>query len=341
VPEGTLTVIQRAIAGVDTVVNERATSRATEDETDVELRARARGAVGASNKGTIAALVSGLLQTPGVRAVNVDEFPNDVPGELRLSISLDSPGTGELPKAVAARIEELRPAGVRVIPQTAATADLAARISLVLAGSHLAPTEIEQIHDGVRRTLAGLVTKAGVGQKIRTGPLVSAVLADERIVDASIRLGRKGDEPAPPGADFEPPVDTIAELAEQDVSFEPDTFEQALPAGAEEIPVAVEALVPVTPQTGVPLGAIQSQIQSRLADFVAALSPGTEVDAGAVLKTLRDDAKYQIDPLGLKVTFSVDDQFAEVVQAGPSFRVEPGQVFSVTSVQATSPDAAR
>jgi hypothetical protein len=166
------------------------------------------------------------------------------------------------------------------------------------------------------------------------------VLADERIVDASLRLGRKGEEPGPAGGDFAPPADTIAELAEEDVSFEADTFEQALPTGAEEIPVAVEALVPVTPQTGVALGAVQSQIESRLADFVATLSPGTEVDAAAVLKTLRDDAKYQIDPLGLKVTFFVDDQFAEVVQAGPTFKVEPGQVFSVTSVQATSPGGA-
>jgi hypothetical protein len=340
VPPDTLTVIQRALAGVESVTNERATSRATEDESDVELRARARGALGASNKGTTGALVNGLLQTRGVRAVNLEEFPNGVPGEVRLSISLENPGAGEIPTAIVAQIEELRPAGVRVIPQTAATVDLQARVGLVLAGSHLPSTEVEQVKRGVRSTLAALVTKTGVGQRIRTGPLVSAALADERIVDASIRLGRKGEEPAPPGVDVQPPPDTIAELAEEDVSFDPEAFEQALPTGGEEIPVVVEALVPVTPRTGVELGAVQAQIESRLADYVARLSAGTEVDATAVLNTLRDDTKYQIDPLGLKLTFAVPDQFAEVVQGGPSFTVAPGHVFSVGALRATSPGAA-
>ncbi len=99
--------------------------------------------------------------------------------------------------------------------------------------------------------------------------------------------------------------------------------------------------MPVTPKTGVALGAVQSQIESRLADFVAALTPGTQVDTAALLSTLRDDAKYQIDPLGLKVSFFVADQFAEVVQGGPSFTVELGHVFTVSSIEATSPGGSR
>ena len=47
-----LTVIQRAIAGLDAVTNERPTARATSDESDAELRARARDALISSNKGT-------------------------------------------------------------------------------------------------------------------------------------------------------------------------------------------------------------------------------------------------------------------------------------------------
>ena len=42
VPEHTLVVVQRAIAGVDTVDNERPTAAAAVDETDAELRARAK-----------------------------------------------------------------------------------------------------------------------------------------------------------------------------------------------------------------------------------------------------------------------------------------------------------
>lgn len=333
---GVLTVVQRAVAGIDTVTNEQATARATADETDEELRARARAAVAAANKGTVGALENGLLQLPDVRSVSVQEFPEGVPGEVRLSISLADPSRETLPASVRARIDDLRPAGVRVVPETAAGVTIAATVALVLAGSHLPPSEIEELHRSVRRTLAGLVKKAGVGQKIRVGPLVGALLADARIVDAAIRLGPRGGTPGAPGADFEPAPAAIVELTEADVSFEPDVFDR--PAGAAgEARVDVTALVPALPVRGTPVGEVQSAIEARLASWAGSLVPGTAIDARSVLDALRAESGYAIEPLGLVVTLAVGDQFVQVAQGSPAYTVLPGQVFVIAGVEVTVP----
>jgi uncharacterized phage protein gp47/JayE len=336
VEAGTLTVVQRAIAGIDTVTNPSATTTAAQDESDDELRGRARTALTASNKGTLGALQNGLLQLPDVRAVAITEFPNGVPGELALSISLTDPSQPAIPAAVLARVEELRPAGVRVVPDTAAKVALAVQVSLVLAGSHLASTEIEQLHGQVRKKLVDLVAKTGVGARVRTGPLVSAILGDERIVDATLRLGAKGGTPGAAGADFVPDPDQTVELAGDDVSFEPDAFDQPLPAGGGQIPVDVQAVVPVTPAGGADLVAVQTQLQGRLTSYFGALAPGATVDAPTLLSALRDDSNYAIDPLGLMVTLAADRQFVQIAQGGPAFTVKPGHAFTVSSVVATA-----
>src|SRR5712691_3127721 len=75
VDAGVLNVIQRAIAGLDSVTNDKPTTRASDGETDDELRARARTALLGSNKGTVAAIVNGLFDLPEVRDVKLVEMP--------------------------------------------------------------------------------------------------------------------------------------------------------------------------------------------------------------------------------------------------------------------------
>jgi uncharacterized phage protein gp47/JayE len=335
VPEHTLTVVQRAIAGVDTVSNERPTATPAADESDAELRARVSVALLASNKGTVSAIEHGLSALPEVQSVSVEEFPNQVPGELRLSISLTNPG-GALPAAVLAKIEELRPAGIRVLPTSAGGVGLAANVALTLAGSHLAPAALESLHREVQATLSGLVAKAGVGQRIRVGPLVAALLADQRIVDATITLGAKGQPSGAPGADFDPGAATVPRLAAADVSFAPDAFEQAVAATGPRVAVEVRAAVAASPQAGVSLDAAGAQVTTRLKSYFASLAAGAAVTSATVLAALRDDANYQLDPLRLKVTLSSDEQFVQVAEGGQAFTVKPEHSFTVADVEVTA-----
>jgi hypothetical protein len=224
---------------------------------------------------------------------------------------------------------------VRVLAETAGGVQLAAAVSLELAGSFLAPAELESVHGQVARTLSDQVARAGVGKRIRTGPLVAALLGDQRIVDATLQLSERGGTPGDAGVDFQPPASAAVRLDVADVSFAADTFEQA-PAGGRQVIVQVRAEIGATPQPGAALDQVQAQLQSRLTTYVGGLAGGTQIDVTSLLSALRDDANYQIDPLRLVVTLSSDDQFVQVAQGGQTFTVQAGQTFSVAAVEVTA-----
>jgi uncharacterized phage protein gp47/JayE len=334
-----LTVIQRAIAGVETVTNPRPSSRATDDESDEDLRARARDALIASNKGTVGAMRNGLFQLPEVKDVSVVEMPNGLPGEIRLVVSL-APGVSVpagkvLPDSVLARIEELRPAGIRVVREAAAETALSANVALTLAGGSLPQAEIDRIVAAARQTLKDEVAKRGVGEKIRVQPLVAALLRNPQLIDASIALQQKGGTAAAPGTDFVPAPGSTVSLSVADISVAPPVFDQAPPA---VVNVTVEVLARFKAQltTGTTVPAAQSQLTTKLTQFLDSVPVDTRVDSVAVLTAVRDDTKYGLDPLGLTVTLTSAQQFFQIVHGGPGYHVQPGQKFSVAGVEVTT-----
>ena len=336
VEAGQLSVIQRAIAGLDTVTNERPTSRVNEEETDEELRARARDALLAANKGTLESIRFGLLQLPDVRDVSLDEFPNGVPGELRVNVVLaDGNGGNTLPPEVLERIEQLRPAGIRIVSGAADSINLTARVALTLAGASLPPAEIEEIREGVRRVLIEQVGAKGVGERIRNRPLTSALLADIRIIDAAVSLGTLGDTPGAAGADFQPDAGKAMLLARDNISFDAEQFADSAAAGAQTIPVDVNASFGVSLVGATTLDQARDAIKARLEVYLASLAAASVVAAEAILQTVRNDAQYAVDPLRMTVTLTSADQFVQIAQGGPAYTVKPNQTFNLVDAQVT------
>lgn len=331
VAEGVLTVVQRAIAGVDAVTNPRPTARASEDESDEALRARARDALLAANKGTLEAIRYGLLALPSVKDVAIEEFPNGVAGEIRVDIQLAAGPAETLPPEVIERIEALRPAGIRVLPGQAAVAVLAARVALVLAGLSLPAAEVEAIHRGVRERLVAEIGKRAVGEKVRVKPLIAALLTDTRIVDATVLIGRSGG--APVADDFAPGSGEGTSLAAEAVAFDADSFAVLPPSDAEKVSVDVAGVFGVASVAGTPLEAIRAEIEQKLTAYAAKLAPGQSIDAAALLQALKNDARYAIDPLRLRVTLAARDEFVEIRQGGVAYVVQAGQSFVVSSVE--------
>ena len=331
VAEGVLTVVQRAIAGVDAVTNPRPTARASEDESDEALRARARDALLAANKGTLEAIRDGLLALPSVKDVAIEEFPNGVAGEIRVDIQLAAGPAETLPPEVIERIEALRPAGIRVLPGQAAVAVLAARVALVLAGLSLPAAEVEAIHRGVRERLVAEIGKRAVGEKVRVKPLIAALLTDTRIVDATVLIGRSGG--APVADDFAPGSGEGTSLAAEAVAFDADSFAVLPPSDAEKVSVDVAGVFGVASVAGTPLEAIRAEIEQKLTAYAAKLAPGQSIDAAALLQALKNDARYAIDPLRLRVTLAARDEFVEIRQGGVAYVVQAGQSFVVSSVE--------
>lgn len=337
VEAGMLAVIQRAIAGLRAVTNARPTARATEDETDEALRARARDALLAANKGTPQAIRHGLLALPQVRDATVEEMPNGVPGEIRITVSLaQSQGGTDLPREVLDRIEELRPAGIRVLRAQAGQAALAANVTLVLAGSSLAPSEVEAVHQGVRNRLVAEIGRKGVRERVRAKPLVAALLSDQRIADVTLAIGAKGGNAPQPGEDYQPDAGSGVSLDAADIAFGPDSFATAPAAAGQTVRVEVRAIVGATPLAGVTIEAMKAELTARLTAYLATLAAAATVDSAAVLRALANDAKYAIDPLKLAVTLTAQDQFAQIAQGGQAFTVKPNQAFALVALDLAS-----
>jgi uncharacterized phage protein gp47/JayE len=332
-PARTLVVIQRPIAGLDSVVNERPTSASASDETDDALRARTRDALLAANKGTVEAMRHGLLMLDGVTDVAIAEMPNGVAGEIEISVQLaEAPAAGELPAKVRERIEELRPAGIRVLARTAPIVALAAELSLVLAGSAMAPAEIEAVRAAARKRLAEEVRGVRVGERIRVKPLVAALLADKRIVDATLAIGASGGA-APAGEDYQPPAGTGTSLVEGNVAFTGHSFAETAPATGGQVRIDVSALIAATPVGGTALDAIRTELRARLDTYLSTLSAGATIDAASVLQALRNDTHYAIDPLRTTLTLAAQDQFVQVAQGGQSFPVAAEHSFNILAVE--------
>jgi hypothetical protein len=321
-----LTVIARLVAGLSEVTNERPTTRATGDESDDDLRLRAGDALTSVDKGTIEALRHGLLQLGDVRDVRVEEMPNGVPGEVRLVLSLDeNPDEARIQD----RIEELRPAGIRVITSSASFA-LQARVQLLLPGSSMPSAAVTALQEALKPALVKAVESRGIGETVRVKPLLAALLGDERIVDVTLELAPRDGRVPFSAADIVVPPGSAASLSLGDIAFTSPAFEQA-PEGITRLDVT--AIMRVGLVLAATLDEAKSVIRAKLESYLGDLEPDTRVDCNTLLDALRDDSKYAIDPLTLLVTFSSGGTSALVSFGGGTFRVKANQQFEVGSVE--------
>ena len=329
VEEGKLTVIARAVAGLSEVTNEKPTARATEDESDEDLRLRIGGALALADKGTVEALRHGLLQMSQVRDVKVVEMPNGVPGEIALTLSLED-GKTALPPEVAQRIEQLRPAGIRIAQplQLTTPVSLTATVAFLLAGSSLQPAEMAKIESAARDALVAAIKNKGIGELIRIKPLAAAILGDGRIIDADITLSSGG--AGTPNADFKIPDGKAAELKAEDMHFTHTFAEAAIGAAAVDVNASLKIASGNMAQA-------KSEIKTKLEAFFAGLRGGDVVDAQKLLDAARGTGDpYGIDPLTFVVTIGSGQTAVPVAISAATFPVAADQTFRVVNVEVTA-----
>jgi hypothetical protein len=334
VEAGTLTVLERAIAGIDRVTNDEPTYRATEDETDDQLRIRARRAIHASGKGTLDALRYGLEGLPFVSAVTVAEYPDPavtVPGVLRVDIALSE--DNELNRRLAdGRLDELRPAGIFVERQWAGKVTLAFRADLVLAGASLPTSVVADIKDGITTRLSDYVRNLGPGDTLRMAPLVSLAMQDARVVDAQISITADG---APvSGAAFTLPTGKAAGVdAVAPVTFGTINFDEAGAAGA--IIVHLEADLGATSLT-IDKAALETLLKTKLETFVSGLLPNAAVTFDQLAGAVRDDTKFAL--VRSRSVFGFDREgggFTELRDNDPAYSVPVNATVRVRALRIT------
>ena len=149
-PADSLTLLAKPIAGIESVANPAATTRLDRDESDDELRGRARHFLAGSERGTPGAIAAAVA-AQGLKC-EVEE-PEDSPGEVLVRIqegALDAERRARLEAAVNA----VRPAGIRLTYDYGAApvnVDLDLRLT---TASGLLETDLRRIQEAIRKGYA-------------------------------------------------------------------------------------------------------------------------------------------------------------------------------------------
>jgi len=324
VEAGKLDRLETAIAGISEVSNEQPAYAAPAVETDEALRRRARGALFGAVRGTVEAIRFGLLSVPGVRHVGVVEAPNDVPGEIALEVSYED-DRAEVRAQVAARLEELRPAGIRVLRVgDAGRRVVDVRVHLTLAGGGVAEPELGELTAALRTRLSVFLAAALPGATIRRGRLVAIALEDARIADARIVL-----VPAN-GAETEELTLGAGEVIEaRTISFPPPGAERA----GTRPPARVTVSLPLHLVAGVTAVEARNVIQLALAAHLGSRAPGRGLTLDGIAAAVRDDTRFAVVRKEALVTVERGDRFVQLADLRGSFEPQAGEPLELAALE--------
>ncbi len=179
VKAGALATLPRPIAGIDSIANPGDLVLRQREETDEELRARARRLVQSSNTGTVAALEE-AARSLGIGEVQVVENPAGRPGEVEVILG-DRDIPADLLEQVKNRLEDVRPAGIvlRCGPATPVFVQITATLIL---NADLSERDEADIRKHFGSVLADYFGKLKVGEAVRDAKIRSLLLGHDAVV---------------------------------------------------------------------------------------------------------------------------------------------------------------
>ena len=331
---GALTVLERSIAGVDTVVNDTATFRATEDETDDQFRLRATATIHRAGRGTLDAIRAGVEALDFVSAVTLREQVDDVPGTLEVGVALTE-DTAFTRRVVQDRIKELRAAGIAVTTTFAGRLPLGFDVSLTLTGTSAPVSVVDDVLAKARERLGRVAGSIAPGATLRKARLVAALLEDARVVDASVVI--TAGVTAVPGDTFVVPHDSAVQLdTARDLTFRPVTFEGGAEGEPTTVSVDVRLRVAILDEALAP-AAVEARAMSLLG-LVVANAPALTTDT--VATALAGETGFVALAQHTVVAIETGPgQFTEVRPGDAASPAPPGRTFEVRTVTATPEEA--
>lgn len=184
---GALNILPRPIAGIDSVNNPGDLVLRQREETDEELRTRARQLVQSSNTGTVSALEQ-AVRSLGIREVQVIENPDERPGEVEVVLG-DRDIPAELLEQVHNRLEDVRPAGVILRCGPAAPVYVQVTASLIL-NAELSDREAQALQAQLAGQLADYFSRLKVGEALRAAKVRALLLGHDAVVDCETSPGQ-------------------------------------------------------------------------------------------------------------------------------------------------------
>jgi uncharacterized phage protein gp47/JayE len=319
VDAGALDRPETSIGGVSLVTNPDPAFRDSAAETDDALRRRARGALHGTVRGTLDALRFGILSVPGVKAVELTEWPDGQPGVVRADVAYETPDPA-VESAVRKRIDEVRPAGIRVDTGAATRRKVSASVTLVLSGTGVSGAELTRLTRGVEDRVAKKLADLAPGAPIRMAALTAATLEDPLIADAEIALA---DTAAPPGTPIVVQPGEVLDVVRR-FTLPPPQPERAA-TGAVATAADVDLVLPVALQAGVALADVITAVQLAVDPQLAAVGPTNPLTLSGLASALQASPLFGLVREQASILVESGGQFVQLLDDQGSYTPAPGE----------------
>jgi len=332
VKAGELSVLERAIAGVDRVSNAEDMFRATEAERDDQLQQRARRAIHGTGRGTLDAIKYALESLPFVSGVSLTERPDGVPGTLRVDVALTE-DNAQRRAQIEQVVRDFRPAGIFVDLSYAGRVVLAAHLTLTLAGRSLPTSDVVNIQDGVFNRLDAAVKGLAPGGVLRKARLLASLLEDQRIVDVVLSMTADGTPIA--GDAFTLPASKSAKIEKSGVSFDKIRFEtEPSGGGPRTTQVDLDFVVAITDDSITDTSALEPVVRVALAPLLKNLGPGGSLSFDAVLDALRSDTRFVVSAASSSLELVLDTgAFTELRNSDSPYVLAEAETLNLRAVR--------
>jgi uncharacterized phage protein gp47/JayE len=304
------------IAGIDRVSNPQPSRRLGQQETDDELRRRAKGAFQGVARGTLDSLRFHLLSLDEVKDVTITEEPNGIPGEIKIDVAY-SEDTPAARARVAERIRQVKPAGIRILAGAAARRRVNVRVVLTLAGTGVSGPEFAGIRTALDAKITSALNGIAPGGMVRRARLVAIVMEDPRIVDARVFLAAEG------GDESEELTLNPGEVLEVvTIQFAQPQTEQAV---TTQLDVKVSAQFPVHLTPGTTLAQAKQAIETAFVSHLGTRAADAPLTLDGIAAAIRDDSRFALVRNEAMVTVESGDRFFQLTDGVGSYAPAPAE----------------
>ncbi|MFN7915196.1 MAG: baseplate J/gp47 family protein [Vicinamibacterales bacterium] len=305
---GELNRLELAVAGVSTVSNPEAARAIGAGESDDALRRRARGALHAAVRGTVDAMRFGLLSVPGVKAVDIVEMPNGIPGEVSVAVAYEQ-DTPDVRAEVQRRLDELRPAGVRIVRNDAVSLSVGVAVRLTLAGTGVPASQLASINEPIAAALKNYLGSLAPGATARKSKLQALALGDGRVHDAQIVLKPAGSAEA----------EELVLQPGQAISVTGVEFTAPQAESSPAITAKVSVIVPVHLVGATTEADATDALKKSVAAYVAKGAPDLPLSVDGLVGAIRDDSRFAVVRSEVVLTVEKGDRFFQLVDRSGSY----------------------
>jgi hypothetical protein len=344
-PADMLTVLPVPIAGITSVTNPAPTAIDVQDESDAELRTRAKNFLHGSERATLGA-IKGAITRQGVTA-EVVEF-DDKPGEIEITLHAET-----LPPELAQRIKtaiyDSKPAGVIVReqpPVAPAKVDLDVRL---ITAPGLLETDYRAAQHGVQDKIADYFARLPAKSAGSINKLVGLALSTPGVEDVKILSAKVGItnvlNVSAGTLDIEGAPTVLGTLRISDpnlptllmvtIRFPEDQLPPDQTAIQTALTNAVSALNTLN-ASELPEGAPDSEVQKRIVSFKKLLhvTPLPGKAAGTLDDFNPSTAPDSAPPYNLTYTLTLESGLSIILTTGsPDYTLTPFERLSLSGVE--------